>query len=175
MFKVGDKVVCVKAWHKCEKEGQTYTVAYVSEGAYGVSYIKLSELMKEPLHNFQASRYAHAELSLVPKEADPSGISLNTPGAKADAGKLRPSLVLRDMARAVEGVARVATFGANKYSDGGWLSVPNAVSRYEDALQRHMLRLAQGEKNDPDSGLPHRHHMAWNILAIAELELRADL
>mgnify|MGYP000863026595 FL=1 len=172
MFKVGDKVVCVKARHESEQQGQTYTVAYVSEGAHGISYIKLAELMeKAPEHNFQASRYAHAELSLVPKEADPSGISLNTPGAKADAGKLRPSLVLGGFAKALEAVVLVGTKGAAKYTDNGWKEVPNGFARYSDAQGRHELKRNKGEPHDADSGDLHLAHEAWNALAKLQLYL----
>lgn len=182
MFKVGDKVVCVKAWHTCEKEGQTYTVACVNEGAYGTYYIKLVELMKRsPEHNFQATRYAHAELSLVPKEApkgtarnietDPSGISLSTPGAKADAGKLRPSLVLGGFAKALEAVVLVGTKGAAKYTDNGWKEVPNGFARYSDAQGRHELKRNKGETHDADSGDLHLAHEAWNALAKLQLYL----
>lgn len=178
MFKVGDKVVCVVAWHaeRGEKEGQIYTVAHVSAGAFGNSYIKLVELMdKAPGHNFRAERYAHAspavpnipwqELGLVPEESDPSGISLNTPGAKADAGKLRPSLVLGGFAKALEAVVLVGTKGAAKYTDNGWKEVPNGFARYSDAQGRHELKRNKGETHDADSGDLHLAAEAWNALA----------
>jgi len=172
MFKVGDKVVCVKAWHECEGEGQTYTVACVSGSPWGATYIKLAELMKaEPVHNFMASRYAPAELSLVPKETDPSGISLSAPGAKADAGKPRPSLVLGGFAKALEAVVVVGTKGAAKYTDNGWKEVPNGFARYSDAQGRHELKRNKGETHDADSGDLHLAHEAWNALAKLQLYL----
>jgi len=172
MFKVGDKVVCSEAWHPFEKEGQTYTVASVSEAIYGVPFIKLTELTKlAPGHNFMACRYAHADLSLTPKEADPSGVSLNTPGAKADAGKLRPSLVLGGFAKALEAVVTVGTKGAAKYTDNGWKEVPNGFARYSDAQGRHELKRNKGETHDADSGDLHLAHEAWNALAKLQLYL----
>ena len=105
-------------------------------------------------------------------EVDPNGINQHAAGAKLDAGKLRPSLIVDSMSRAIEGVVRVGTFGANKYSDGGWLEVQDGVRRYRDAQLRHESRRAEGELVDPDSGLPHDYHIAWNILAQVELKAR---
>ena len=104
-------------------------------------------------------------------ERDPNGIDPHEPGAKLDAGKVRPSLILSDMARALLAVAEVGTFGANKYSDGGWQHVENGIKRYSDAKDRHRLRGAI-EERDPDSGLLHAAHEAWNALAVLELMLR---
>lgn len=53
-------------------------------------------------------------------ESDPHSRPLNTPGAKADAGKVRPALVLGGFPRAMLAVAEVATYGAEKYTEGGW-------------------------------------------------------
>lgn len=105
-------------------------------------------------------------------ERDPSGLDPHAPGAKLDAGKIRPSLVLRGFPRAIWAVAEVATYGANKYSDGGWLQVPNGLKRYEDAQLRHMLKEALGEVEDPESELLHLAHAAWGALARLELYLR---
>ena len=106
------------------------------------------------------------------KETDPSGKSLNEPGAKADAGKLRPSLILKDMANALLAVIKIATDGAIKYTPGGWIVVPEAEARYEDAHLRHMLKRFAGEQIDPDSHSLHLAHEAWNALAKLELHLR---
>ena len=95
-------------------------------------------------------------------------------GRKNDAGKIRPGLVLGDFANALTEVTKVGTFGAEKYSDHGWLSVPDGPARYEDAMLRHWLAAKRGEDIDSDSGLSHLAHFAWNALAILELELRRD-
>ena len=106
-------------------------------------------------------------------EQDPHGIDQHTKGAKLDAGKLRVGLVLGDFSRALRAVSAVGTFGANKYTDSGWLSVPNGISRYNDAGLRHWLDRMGGEELAPDSGLPHLAHECWNKLAELELKLRA--
>lgn len=105
-------------------------------------------------------------------EHDPNGLDLHAPGAKADAGKLKWGLVLGDFLPALNDVVRVGTFGAEKYSAHGWLSVPDATARYTDAALRHAAAHARGEKTDPESGLPHLAHLAWCVLAVATLEAR---
>lgn len=107
-------------------------------------------------------------------EFDPTGRLAHDPGAKLDAGKTRLWLVLGGFARALEQVGQVGTFGARKYSDNGWMEVPDGQSRYTDALLRHLMAEARGEKTDPDSGLAHASHLAWNSLARLELMLRKD-
>ena len=102
-------------------------------------------------------------------EVDPSGIDAHTPGAKLDAGKLRPHLVLGGFANALEQVVKVGTDGAAKYSDNGWKEVKGGPNRYLDALGRHLLALQKGETHDPLSGSPHLAHIAWNALAVLEL------
>ena len=105
-------------------------------------------------------------------ELDPTGRSAHEPGAKLDGGKVRASLVLGDFARALRAVAQVGTFGARKYSARGWLTVPDGVERYTDAMLRHWLSESAGEPHDSGSGLRHAAHLAWNALARLELLLR---
>lgn len=95
-----------------------------------------------------------------------------TKGVKYDEGKNRLGLLMKDFANALHEAGLVTTFGANKYSDGGWKSVPNAESRYEDALARHYIARLRGQVNDTESKLPHLAHEAWNALALLELELK---
>lgn len=106
------------------------------------------------------------------KEVDPNGKSPNTAGAKLDAGKVRPALVLSGFARAILEVSKVGTFGANKYTDNGWVTVPDGIRRYDEAKLRHWLAACVGEDYDKDSGLLHAAHEAWNALAKLDLMLR---
>lgn len=93
----------------------------------------------------------------------------HTAGLKYDSGKQLAGILYEDFPHALSGVADVATFGARKYTRNGWRTVPNGLQRYTDAMHRHLLAAAKGEVCDPESGLPHLHHVAWNALAIAEL------
>lgn len=103
-------------------------------------------------------------------ECDPYGLDPSDPGAKLDYGKIRADLMLDGFSRALLAVAQVSTYGAAKYSPGGWRFVPKGEQRYRAAADRH--RLARGyELRDPESGLLHLAHEAWNRLAELELYL----
>lgn len=103
-------------------------------------------------------------------ESDPHGKDPHHPGAKLDAGKPMMSLVLMDMNLALERVAAVATYGANKYTKGGWLHVPDGQRRYTDAMFRHLLK-EPNELLDPETGIEHAAHAAWGALARLQLML----
>lgn len=107
-------------------------------------------------------------------EQDPLGRDAHEPGAKLDAGKNRLGLVLLAFSRALTAVGEVGTYGANKYTDNGWIDVPNGVSRYSDAMFRHLMKEAAGEYADPDTDLPHLAHACWNLLAVLDLKLRTQ-
>lgn len=106
------------------------------------------------------------------RELDPNGKAPNESGAKLDSGKNRLGLVLLAFSRALEAVGEVGTYGANKYTDNGWIEVPNGVARYTDAMLRHLLKEAKGELKDMDTELLHAAHTAWNALARLDLILR---
>jgi len=106
------------------------------------------------------------------KESDPYNIAQHEPGSKLDSGKVLAG-TLSDFSLALLEVAKVGTFGANKYSRGGWQSVPDGVTRYSDALWRHLLA-ERHEEIDMDSGLSHQAHLAWNALAMLELMIRNE-
>lgn len=90
-------------------------------------------------------------------------------GVKLDNGKLRLGLVLGGFAGAIKELGAIGTFGANKYTDNGWQSVPNGVERYKDALFRHLFAWLSGEEFDEESGYRHLSHALWNIAAICTL------
>jgi hypothetical protein len=90
-------------------------------------------------------------------------------GVKFDDGKIQADLLLDDFPMALMAVAEVATFGAEKYTRHGWITVPDARQRYKAALMRHLLAT---EKYDDESDLTHLAHALWNLMAIVELEER---
>lgn len=112
------------------------------------------------------------EQTFGPAETDPYGKDPHAPGAKLDAGKVRMGLVVEGFANALREVGRVGTYGANKYTANGWLEVPDGISRYTDAMYRHLLAEASGETHDTESQLLHAAHAAWNALARLELLIR---
>lgn len=104
-------------------------------------------------------------------EKDPNGVGQHDTGAKLDFGKVDVGLVFESFPNALLAVAGVATFGANKYTRGGWKDVPNGLVRYAAAEGRHKLYRYKGEEVDPDSGMLHRTHEVWNALAQLEYVL----
>lgn len=106
------------------------------------------------------------------EEKDPYGIDAHASGAKLDFGKPMSGRLLGLFSNALMAVSEVGTFGANKYTEGGWQEVPDGIKRYEDAQMRHWLKRFSGEEFDSDSELLHAAHEAWNCLAKLELMLR---
>jgi hypothetical protein len=105
-------------------------------------------------------------------EIDPTGRVAGDPGAKLDQGKVRVALVMKSFARALWEVARVGTYGAEKYSPDGWLSVPNGEERYDDAGMRHKFKAWMGQEMDDELPVLHQAQVCWNELAKLELMLR---
>ncbi len=113
----------------------------------------------------------YAITTFGPLESDPSGKNQHEAGAKLDAGKNRLGLVLLNFPRALNEVGVVGTYGAEKYTDNGWLKVANGEARYTDAMFRHLLAAKIEGDVDVDTGLLHRAQVAWNALAALELYL----
>ena len=94
----------------------------------------------------------------------------NKQEAKADAGKLRPSLVPVTLILAVTAIRE---YGCKKYHDPeNWRQVE--PQRYRDALYRHWLAYLSGEKKDAESGYPHLWHMACNLAFLIEMEIQEE-
>lgn len=123
------------------------------------------KLLQEPVTELPA------EKCVIGQESDPNGLDPHAPGAKLDAGKNRLGLVLGGFANALEAVGLVGTYGAEKYTPNGWKEVPDGVARYEDAMMRHWIEVKKGNEVDSTTGLSHRAQVAWNLLAMLEIEL----
>jgi len=67
---------------------------------------------------------------------------------------------------ALEGLANVLGFGAQKYAPNNWR---NGIeySRIIAAMMRHLSSIQRGEDTDPESGLPHIDHLGccWMFLS----------
>lgn len=94
---------------------------------------------------------------------------MNNQDVKADAGKIRPTLVPRELIRVV---AIIRGYGNAKYPKGGednWKQVE--PQRYKDALCRHLMAYLDDPKSvDEESGYPHLWHLACNVAFLCELE-----
>lgn len=173
-YKAGDKLRRIgKDWHNV-KVGDVVMVADALDHA--ITLLGHGHLRFDPAYFEMVERKPLPKAPVLPgafnAEADPNGRAANAPGAKLDAGKVMPSLIIEGMARAIWAVSEVATFGANKYTKDGWVEVPDGQARYADAGYRHILKRAKGELVDPDSEKLHLAHEAWNALAKLDLYIR---
>lgn len=83
---------------------------------------------------------------------------------KSDNGKLKWSLLpFAEM----KDVVKVLMKGAEKYSPGNWQNCDD-LTRYKDALMRHVVSYVEGDKIDKieegGDGLPHLAHAICNCL-----------
>lgn len=84
-------------------------------------------------------------------------------GIKYDENK--PQMSLIDF-EALEGLAKVLTFGANKYGADNWRG-GIANSRIVSSLLRHLSAYQRGEDFDPESGLSHLDHIGCNWMFLS--------
>jgi hypothetical protein len=92
---------------------------------------------------------------------------------KHDDGKPNPFSVLSQFPHALEAVVKRGDDAIEKYGTySNWRTV-NA-DRYKNALMRHQLAIWKGEHRDEETGQLHYAAVAWNALAILELEIQAE-
>ena len=84
----------------------------------------------------------------------------NGKGTKNDNDKVRLDLIEPEF---VEGLGKVLTMGAKKYSDNNWQNNLE-TKRIFGAMFRHLIAYRKGEKIDPESGLSHLYHIACNAM-----------
>lgn len=78
-------------------------------------------------------------------------------GQKYDNNKPRMSLLAKGF---LKSVVNVMEFGAQKYDVDNWQNVPDAKTRYYDAMQRHIGAWWDGETKDKETG---EHHLAHAV------------
>lgn len=86
---------------------------------------------------------------------------------KFDQDKPRYSLL---PAEAMEQVALIYTHGAKKYADHNWRK-GLAYSRLYDAAQQHLNAFWQGTDIDPEFGIQHLAHAAFNVIGLLQFQL----
>lgn len=89
-------------------------------------------------------------------------------GWKQDGEKNKLELMPYD---ALWEVGKVYTFGAKKYDARNW-EKGIAYSRVFGALMRHSWAWWNREDTDPETGLSHMVHAAWNALTLVAFILR---
>jgi len=76
-------------------------------------------------------------------------------------------VALGGMSNFLKELARVCTFGAERYGDESWKTVPNAETRYLGAMQRHIYDFQHGNYlNHEDGMLYHIAQVAWNAISL---------
>lgn len=88
-------------------------------------------------------------------------------GRKLDYGKVIMGAIPPDAELAV---ARVLTFGAEKYARDNWRKVPDMDVRYMDAALRHLNAYRRGESVDSESGESHLAHAACCIMFLLQVK-----
>jgi hypothetical protein len=87
---------------------------------------------------------------------------------KADSGKLQWSLLPFEE---LEDVVKVLMLGAKKYTPDNWKKCDD-VTRYKDALMRHVISYVSGDTTDNESGLSHLAHAVCNCLFLMYFDSR---
>jgi len=97
----------------------------------------------------------------------PAGMASN--GVKLDAGKVRHELLPPD---AINEVARVFTFGAQKYADRNWEKGMD-WGRVYGATHRHLSAFWSGESHDAESAVLHTAAAGFGALVLTAYQLRS--
>lgn len=80
---------------------------------------------------------------------------------KHDKEKLRYELIPTSV---ITALAKVLTYGANKYSANSWQNIEPFEDRYYAALLRHLIAWRDGVEIDEESGLKHIEHVLCNAM-----------
>lgn len=138
-------------------------VYYKTEG-YTVYYWDRNSWVASTAH-----RLADIPVDPLPTPAFKPNVSVEdapTAGSKHDSGKPLMGAVPPN---ALLAVARVLTFGAEKYGRDNWRQVENAEVRYLDAALRHINAYQRGEAVDPESGESHLAHAVCSLMFMLEM------
>lgn len=166
----GDRVQCTKLLPTGDYflEGHTregYTSAWYNPAGLLLGYESVSDYelhVSTPLSQYK-EKTEMVQVVEMPVDAG---------GKKYDTGKPRMDLL---PAAALEEIAKVLAFGAQKYDSWNWAR-GIAYSRLAGAALRHLFARMRGEVNDPESGLPHLAHVGCCVLFLIWMEKhRPDL
>ena len=91
-------------------------------------------------------------------------------GKKYDSGKAKMHLL---PPKALFEVAKVLTFGADKYGEENWREVADAQNRYASASLRHLFSHLDKEELDEETNYSHLAHAICCLMFKLELELES--
>ena len=89
-------------------------------------------------------------------------------GIKYDSAKPKMNLL---PPKAILEVAKVLTFGAEKYDAENWRKLDDLQNRYTAGALRHIFAHMDGEELDPETNLSHLAHALCCLLFKLEIEL----
>jgi Domain of unknown function (DUF5664) len=152
MFKVGDKVKCVKSISPGEggpKTGEIFTVTAVEGPFIGFVLSRLDDSYSAFIKRGVSTNWHSLSFELVKDDPIP-----HDTGVKLDSNKPDLSLIPTD---AIWGTAAALSYGANKYARHNFRK-GIAYSRLVAAAMRHLTAWNEGEELDSESGLSHLDH-----------------
>ena len=93
---------------------------------------------------------------------------MTSEGIKYDSAKPKMNLL---PPKAILEVAKVLTFGAEKYDAENWRKLDDLQNRYTAGALRHIFAHMDGEELDPETNLSHLAHALCCLLFKLEIEL----
>lgn len=121
------------------------------DGSCGTERVSLDELFGPYANAVRKADAMREEVRTVSSTGGEKGMK------QAQIGAIDPQSLLR--------LAEVAGFGARKYARLNYMNGFDWSLAF-DAAQRHLLEFWNGTDRDPESGLPHLAHAAWQCLAL---------
>ena len=108
--------------------------------------------------------------TITPQDIDPPIIARPVL-AERKVGKVPIELVDTGFPHSLWELAKVLGWAAEHkgYKPNDWKQLPDAKTAFQAAASRHRMKPLLGEEFDPESGLHHKVHELFNV--IAELEL----
>lgn len=179
-IKIGDKIKARNTLYCAyglwgPKAGDVYTVRDYEDG-FSAIWLDLQEdpdiSKRRELCNWAADQFELVEEQNTTSTACIQPLQNEAGGIKYDQGKLRYTLLLQDLPRAVKEVVEVLEFGAKKYERLNFEKVES--HRYDEAMCRHLMSYLSGETTDPESGKHHLSHLVCCALFLIEREVKKN-
>ena len=121
----------------------------------------MKKFIPDPLYTRRGKPFTPLDIFKKEKEKEEEGIKYDTEKPKMNL--LPPKAVIE--------VAKVLTFGAEKYDAENWRKLDNLQSRYTAGALRHIFAHMDGEQLDPETELSHLAHALCCLLFKLEIEL----